>query len=388
MKTYTIVLKHPNRETSKIMMILRDAGERKIITLPIYADPKNWDADSQKIIRGSGYRIDNEIIDRYRLAATEAIREDALCPSDLAHLHDAILVKLGKKKEYVSRNLFLPYYKKWSMTSTTVREATRQMMYSYRLFEEYAGQKKLTFDDMTYSLVEDYIEWMADKGLSVNTRGGHVKRLKTAMHEAYNNKLHNNEDFKRFRKETEEVDNVYLTSEELEKIEAMELCGAKEVARDLFIIGCYTAMRFSDYSRLTSRDIIDGLIRQVNQKTKERVIIPAHPKVVRILAKYDGPLKISQQKLNSNIKIICRDAGITDKMQIVRNGKVLEVEKWELVSSHTARRTAATNMFKAGIPSISIMKITGHRTEGSFMKYIKIDKEENAEMLRNNPFFK
>ena len=61
--------------------------------------------------------------------------------------------------------------------------------------------------------------------------------------------------------------------------------------------------------------------------------------------------------------------------------KEQRIEKWEAVSSHTARRSAATNMFKAGIPSISIMKITGHKTETQFMKYIKVSKEENADGL-------
>lgn len=68
-------------------------------------------------------------------------------------------------------------------------------------------------------------------------------------------------------------------------------------------------------------------------------------------------------------------------------GKEQRIEKWEAVSSHTARRSAATNMFKAGISSISIMKITGHKTETQFMKYIKVSKEDNAEMLMDNPFF-
>ena len=67
--------------------------------------------------------------------------------------------------------------------------------------------------------------------------------------------------------------------------------------------------------------------------------------------------------------------------------KKQKLPRWELVSSHTARRTAATNMYKAGIPAISIMKITGHRTEAAFMRYIRISKEENAAMLADNPFF-
>lgn len=57
-------------------------------------------------------------------------------------------------------------------------------------------------------------------------------------------------------------------------------------------------------------------------------------------------------------------------------------EKWQLVSTHTARRSFATNMYKLGIPSITIMKLTGHRTEKAFMKYIKLNEDEHAQIIQ------
>ena len=71
-------------------------------------------------------------------------------------------------------------------------------------------------------------------------------------------------------------------------------------------------------------------------------------------------------------------------------GKLVETvkQKFELITTHTARRSGATNMFNAGIPTIRIMKITGHKTEKAFMKYIKISQEENAKSLSDHPFFK
>ena len=44
-------------------------------------------------------------------------------------------------------------------------------------------------------------------------------------------------------------------------------------------------------------------------------------------------------------------------------------------------------MYLAGIPSIAIMKITGHKTEKEFMKYIKISEEQNAAELMSHPYF-
>ena len=55
--------------------------------------------------------------------------------------------------------------------------------------------------------------------------------------------------------------------------------------------------------------------------------------------------------------------------------------------TYTARRSFATNAYLAGLPPISIMKITGHKTESSFMKYIKISEKENAIQLKGHEFF-
>jgi integrase len=106
---------------------------------------------------------------------------------------------------------------------------------------------------------------------------------------------------------------------------------------------------------------------------------------------FDISTPVSDQKINKHIKEVARLAGIT---QPVEGAKLIDhravvgfYPKCDLITTHTARRSAATNMYKAGIPTISIMRITGHTTEKSFMKYIKITAEENAELMARNAFF-
>ena len=108
-----------------------------------------------------------------------------------------------------------------------------------------------------------------------------------------------------------------------------------------------------------------------------------------ILEKYNGVMpKMFSQKLNKLIKEVCKEAGIKESVTVRKGGANTRFEKWELVSSHTARRTGLTNMYKAGIPTYRCMMISGHKTEQVFLTYLRITQEENAEYLKDNPFFK
>ena len=100
----------------------------------------------------------------------------------------------------------------------------------------------------------------------------------------------------------------------------------------------------------------------------------------------------SQQSFNKVIKNICKRAKINNEILIERTvgNKVVrkKYKKYQLVSSHTARRSFATNMYLAGVAAAKIMLITGHKTESSFFKYIRISKDENAKELSQHPFFR
>ena len=95
--------------------------------------------------------------------------------------------------------------------------------------------------------------------------------------------------------------------------------------------------------------------------------------------------------MNKYLKELGENAGIEENVPIhfTKNGeKVFEkYKKYELITVHTARRSFATNAYLNDVPTISIMKITGHRTEKAFLKYIKISQEDNAIKLMNHPFF-
>lgn len=189
---------------------------------------------------------------------------------------------------------------------------------------------------------------------------------------------------------------VYLTMMEIEKLVNLKLNREQAQVRDIFIIGCCTALRYSDYSHLTEANFHNGNITVQTQKTGAKVTIPIHYFVSGIISRNGGYgfLKYtkSQQNFNNILKRICRKAGIADKILIERTEGFKKIKKsqpkWELVSSHTARRSGATNMYLAKIQPYRIMLITGHKTEAAFYRYIRIQREENAKELQVHPFFK
>ncbi|MBP5229873.1 MAG: site-specific integrase [Bacteroidales bacterium] len=297
-------------------------------------------------------------------------------------LKEFVPAPTSKKEE------ILPFYLLWATKGTATKTMPRRGdYYSYNVFKEFAPEGT-TFDDIDYSFYNNFVLFLQDRGLSVNSIGTHIRNLKAVMNEAYKQGLHNNLAYKNFKKTSEEIDSVYLTEEELDAVRNLNLCGQSEKVRDLFLIGCNTAMRFSDYSRLTKDWIIDDEIHFISTKTSQRQVIPLAQEVKDILAKYNGKAPaVNQQAFNKIIKDVCRRAGLVTSIQVEKTlgrDKVVDMkEKWELVSSHTARRTAATLLIKKGAPIAWVMSLTGHKTESAFWKYVKLSREDYAKLLKS-----
>lgn len=270
-------------------------------------------------------------------------------------------------------------------------------------FDEFQHSKNviLNFSDITIDFYNDFVAFFYRKNYSPNTVGRHVKILKTLMRHAREESLHENTeiDRKAFKAMKVEVDNIYLSTDEISRLYDLDLAKRPELelVRDVFLVGCYTAQRYSDYSKIRIENIVDKqrgikFIELIQQKTSERVIIPIKPELNSILQKYNFTLpKTHEQKVNERIKKIAREAGITQIIptESERGGVIVkkDVAKCDLIKTHTARRTGCTNMYLAGIPAIDIMKISGHKTEREFLNYIKVSKEETAENLANHSYF-
>ena len=279
-------------------------------------------------------------------------------------------------------------------------------------------KREYDFDDIDMNFYRDYTAYLNEQGYAINTTGKCIKQLKAIMALAQSEGLHSNSKYqdKRFKGTRVEVDSIYLTKEDLKKMMAVDLSKRTygfDLARDIFMVGVWTAQRVSDYNNIrpedievyTKRTIVDvpdpenpgktiekiekKEIRVINirqKKTGTKVAIPCSSELLRILQKYNFDIpKLSDQNINDNIKEVARLAGLTEiiKTESTKGGKktIEEHQKWELVHSHTARRTGATLMYLAGMDIYDIMKITGHSTPIMLKKYIKADELEVVDKI-------
>jgi integrase len=279
------------------------------------------------------------------------------------------------------------------ITAGTVKtyETTKTCLENYQAH----SKKRLDFETIDMFFYTDFRKYLTlNLKLSTNYIGKHVKTIKTVLRDAENNfgiavnPAYKSSDFTTIK---ENADTVYLPEHELKHLADLDLSDDHrlDTTRDLFLIGCYTGLRFSDLSTLTPEHIKDGMITITAQKTGQTVVIPLHKTVKKIMDKYNGelPPAKSNQKTNEALKDLCKKPDSLKKLVSIKGtkGGVLvtqTLEKYKLVTTHTARRSFATNQYLNKVPAITIMAITGHQTESAFMKYIKVAPDEHAKILQ------
>ena len=169
--------------------------------------------------------------------------------------------------------------------------------------------------------------------------------------------------------------NVYLTSDELLSVIAYNpLSDTERYVRDVFCICALVGCRHSDGIRLTKNNVSDGRMIYVSQKTKIKSEVPLSDAVIRLLNDLDEhdirSYKLSDNTYNKTIRDICRNCGITQKVKLFRHGVDCEGEKWEYISSHSARRSCASNLYVLGCDLFTISKVLGHTSIETTKNYI------------------
>ena len=431
----------------KLSLRLATPTIHNAIALDISVDPETWQAVNKSLKyyaqayrRGTDFEVDGGMRGRLwcLLKAVDAMNDAGTLTLDRAR--DEILARLRPDEEQypvveqrVTMMEWIRTYIHQCETGERLKQRSsrqislgtiRSLKGTLSQLEGYQDSRHriVDFDDVSLDFYDDWRRYFVTKGYSPNTIGRHVKNLKTFLRAAKDMKLTDNTAFEsaRFAAESVEVDNVYLTDERVQELyvtdfedpETVEriLAGAPDdqeravlrdqltrrtprllnEAKDIFLTGCLTGQRVSDYKR-----ICDSMIRRLSDgneyiyiqqaKTNKWIYIPMDLRVRAILARYGGNLpKIYDQDLNERIKVVGRLMGWREPAGIKEYHGNTEVQTdkrfYECIKTHTARRTFATNAYKRKISLSAIMIITGHSSEKMLRKYLKLDNEERAMM--------
>lgn len=424
--------KQKSKKAEKVYLICRFNTEKFVYPTPYSVLPKYWNAKAGEI-RNVIDEPNRDAINAYLRelkAAAKSIYDQTIASRTPLTKH---LLKTELDKWAGITVDEKPTFEKWvqeyidnsptRINPKTGRVISKRTIQEHKTTFDYLkkfekeNRQRLDFDTISVFTLADFRDYLTTvKGFALNNIAKHVDNFRQFLRAANDEKIPIDQDTistKRFTVARETPQDVYLPESELQAIASLNLSdrnqyitilqtqkGVKKVikvnygtldrVRDLFMIGCYTGLRVSDYNNIKPHHIKGAYIDLYQRKTGDRVVIPIHNTVKSILTKYNGntPPKISDQKINMYVKEVCKLAGICDqveKQQTKGGEKVANVsEKWQLVTSHTARRSFATNMTIQGIPIQLIMKITGHKKESVFLKYVKLTAFEYAEILQKH----
>lgn len=185
---------------------------------------------------------------------------------------------------------------------------------------------------------------------------------------------------------------VALTVDELKQLFNLSVPLSYRLTKDIFLIQCMTGLRYSDINRIRKQDINEGILKLFNKKTGTLIHVPINDKVLNILMKNEYKLNLSIQKFNKNIKDIVKliptmKEDITIKKMINEREHYETKQKWELISSHTGRRTFITHCINNGIDLKNIMNMTGHSNIQQLVDYAQPATTYNDQIKNILKFF-
>lgn len=287
----------------------------------------------------------------------------------------------------------------------------------FGVLKRFYKKHPFTWADIDKKLTDKFMSFLENEGYMAKTVNKYLITFRAMVGYAYNEGLHDNSRaLKAFStrrvQETDKAKEIYLTERELQALYDMKLDGLKAVVRDVFLVGCYTCQRFSDYSRLERENFVTTprgtkVVRIVQEKTGNTVVIPIlNNNLLCIAEKYNYEIpKVSDVILNRYIKKILKGLSKTvpsleklertiltmrertmekrGEVSFMRDAKGYVVKpRYDLVSSHTARRSGITNLYLTGLfDELQMMSVSGHKDAKTFNEYIKLSSDEIADAI-------
>ncbi len=416
-------------ETYTIRLMVNHRKQRFPYYPGITVDAKNWSLQSKRCKTGSAYPQGasiNKLLKALKAKAEQTARDYQTECLDknkrwtfgefIERLKEQLDQHLGKVEQDASMQKplgFIDWFIEACDSGEVVSErtgdpVTEGTIRKYKLvrghLKRFAGtyHRRLTWYSMDLNFANAYRRWRFSEGKKITTVRKELvtiaRFLSAAATLGYNPYQYHTHQNWAPKKHTPK--NIFLTFQEVEQLYSLSgLPGYLRKTVDVFVCAVFSGVRYSDFGQILDLDNVQSdhqgfrYFGVDSQKTKYRCNIPVHPIVEKILTRHGGRIQVaSGQKMNDYLKEVCALAPWGNDRVFVDDSSGGEVKpvvarKCEQVTTHTARRSFATNMYLAGVPVESIMKITGHTTLEAFYKYIKLDEIGHAKVVAMNPAF-
>jgi integrase len=403
------ILDKPTDDGISLRMRVKWNNSKSIVSfsLPYRVDAEKWSSEAQRCFAKSFHtskKISAAIINR-NINAYEKIVSDIFATAEeltTAEVKEQFLVTIGKKQPKSDTESFSIIYnefldtesKRNNWANNTFKKFTtlRTNLLSYK--------QNITLQEIDLPFIQGFYHYITSvKKFRNSTNKSLLKSLTWFLRWATKNGYYEGNAHTLFSAKLKGADNTqaiyYLTWNEL-----MQMCDTEmpttylEQVRDVYVFCCFTSLRYSDVYELKKNDIHDNYILITTQKTNTEVKIELNDYSRDILNKYKEAVLpnnkalpvISNQKYNQYLKEVARISGITSSYKryyYIGSTRYEESgEKWQFITSHSARRTFVVNALYLGIPAEVIMRWTGHSDYDAMKPYIDIVDELKQEQMK------
>ncbi|MGC4020955.1 MAG: site-specific integrase [Cyclobacteriaceae bacterium] len=354
--------------------------------------PKFWDPENQRVRKSyAGFTGINNFIEKKKLQVDQIridLKDRKIDPTVDALKNEYLRREnpvVEEPQKIISQNI-LDHWDRFISYQRDVKRRAPATIAQYEssklvieAFEKHIDMQ-LTFSMITKSFADDYYKFMyLEKKYAHNTLGSRVKHLKSFLNFCVSEGITDNHKFREFKKPSNQTSIFALSREQLDILNALDLSNEKrlERARDLFVFGCSTGLRFSDYSKVKQANVQGDYLIVRTEKMDDIVRIPLNTYSRSILAKYpSGIPTISNVNLNKYLKEIGIKAKFFEEVEVVtyKSGVRTKSTKpiYMMLTTHCARRSYITQSLQNGMAMQTVMKISSHRDIKSFNRYIHV----------------
>lgn len=434
MNFYLDAKKSDKNGDTPIRVSIAIRGVRYMTTTGMKVPPGKWDGDRQQVRRGAtnGSGFSWNVINSYlnRISAHFASYEVKCMSEGFSLNRSEIKVEFGRvfgrggsasgenDVEIGFWGIYERFVAERSLTNNwTV--ATHQKFSALRgHLQGWSGERELGFGDFTESGLGSFVAYLRDvKCMKNSTIGKQLGFLRWFLRWATLNGYNENTAFQRFtpKLKTAPKQVVFLEWDELMRVMAYEVpedgtvvtlhdADGREyekvvhasrglrITRDIFCFCCFTSLRFSDANNLKRSNISGGALTITTIKTADTITIELNKYARAILERWENEdlggyalPRITNQRMNMYLKDLCELCEINRLITHTYYSGVRRVDetmpKYELVGTHTGRRTFICNALMLGIPAQIVMKWTGHSDYKSMKPYVDVASSAKAKAM-------